>query len=86
MLTKTSIKDKYTVLVEREEDNKYVGNSNLLPVTVDQEMQEHLQFGFLDKDGNQPLVEQSASELECRSRAVDKAMAELVPPRFGRKR
>lgn len=71
---------------EREEDNKYVGNSNLLPATVDQEMQEHLPFGFLDEDSGddqqqqQQLVEQIASELERRSRAVDEATAALVPP------
>eukprot|EP00978_Attheya_sp_CCMP212_P026355 scaffold86495_cov59-Attheya_sp.AAC.7 len=61
-----------------DEDNKYVGNSNLLPSHVDKEIQEPLPFGLLEEDDDK-MVEQISLELERRSRAVDEATASAVP-------
>jgi len=65
---------------EREEDNRYVGQANVLPPVVRNDLFEALPLGLLDdSEQAESMVDTVASELERISRAVDDTTASAVP-------
>eukprot|EP00978_Attheya_sp_CCMP212_P035195 scaffold151664_cov89-Attheya_sp.AAC.2 len=70
---------------EREEDNRYVGQANVLPSVVRNDLFEALPLGLLDdSEQAESMVDNVASELERISRAVDDTTASAVPPEVWR--
>ncbi len=65
---------------ERDEDNRYVGNVNLLPKEVRNDLLENLPLDFLDdtKD-SASVIDNVVSELERISQAVDRETYDQVP-------
>jgi len=63
---------------ETEEDNRYVGNANLVPAEVRNDLFENLPLGFLDEDKIE-MIDEVTNKLEQVSRLVDQKTYELVP-------
>jgi hypothetical protein len=64
---------------EREEDNKYIGNVNLLPKEVRNDLMENLPLNFLDEVDSAPVIDHVTAELERISKSVDQATYDQVP-------
>jgi len=63
----------------RDEDNRYVGRANELPLDVRSDLFAELPLGLLDEDDKaKPILDEMASELERISRAVDDETASAV--------
>ena len=64
---------------EKENDNCYVGNVNLLPREIRDALFDNLPLGFLDEDKNH-LVDDVTTQLETVSKALDVKTYSAVPP------
>ena len=64
---------------DRDEDNKYVGNVNLLPKEVRDDLLENLPLSFLDQENSESTINHVTFELERISQLVDKATYDQVP-------
>jgi len=68
---------------EREEDNRYVGNANLVPLEVRNDLFENLPLGFLDYD-KMELVDDVIEKLQAVSQLVDQETYDAVPSEIWR--
>lgn len=68
---------------EREEDNRYVGNANLVPLEVRNELFENLPLGFLDEEKIE-MVDEVIKKLEQVSQSVDQKTYNAVPSQVWR--
>ncbi len=64
---------------EREQDNRYVGNVNLLPKQVRDDLLEHLPLNFLDENDSDSTVDHVTLELNRISKLVDESSYDKVP-------
>jgi len=68
---------------EGKDDNRYVGNVNLVPSEVRNELFSSLPLGFLDEEKVE-MVDEVTQKLEHVSRLVDQATYDLVPSQIWR--
>jgi len=65
---------------ERDEDNRYIGNVNLLPKDVREDLMENLPLDFLDESSDvSALIDRVTSEAMRISQVVDQTSYALVP-------
>jgi hypothetical protein len=64
---------------EKEEDNRYIGEANLLPAEIRADLFENLPLGFIEEGNNEVSVSDVTKELERISQMVDSATYDLVP-------
>jgi hypothetical protein len=61
------------------EDNRYVGNVNLLPKEARTDLMENLPLNFLDEENSSSTIDHVVSELERISQQVDQTTYDQVP-------